>query len=223
LLSLFAAALLGAFGCRQQMANQPSYRPLTASDFFPDGRSARPVVPGTVARGQLRTDTELYEGRDEKGEVVSVFPFEMTEAVLERGKQRYTIFCSVCHGLTGHGDGRIVQRGFTKPPDLISDASRYYRLRDPKKEIPLTEVPVGHVFEVIGKGYGAMPSYSAQIPVADRWAITGYVRALQLSQADTEKRPKLLAEWERARGKEAKKEGPEKKPEKKDEKEGEKK
>jgi mono/diheme cytochrome c family protein len=163
------------------MAHQPSYRPLEPSGFFPDGRSARPLVPGTVARGQLRTDTALYDGRDEQGQLLDAFPFEMTKEVLERGRQRFDIFCSVCHGRTGHGDGRIVQRGFTKPPNLITDFSRGYALRGEKKH--LTEAPVGYIFEVVTKGFGAMPDYSVQVPVRDRWAITGYVKALQYSQS----------------------------------------
>jgi hypothetical protein len=163
------------------MANSAGYKPLAPSDFFPRGRSARPVVPGTVARGQLRIDSALYEGRDEKGALVTEFPFEMTREVLERGKQRFGIFCSVCHGLTGHGDGRIVQRGFTKPPDYASDLSRGYALRGEKKK--LTDVPVGYLFETVSKGFGAMPDYASQIPVRDRWAIAGYVRALQYSQS----------------------------------------
>jgi hypothetical protein len=139
-------------------------------------------VAGTVARGQLRTDTELYEGRNDKGELVTVFPFAMTKEVLERGEQRYNIFCSVCHDLTGNGNGRIVQRGFTRPPNFHTDVSRYYQLREKelgKKSPPLTEVSVGHIYDVITHGFGAMPDYASQIPVKDRWAIVGYVRVLQ--------------------------------------------
>jgi hypothetical protein len=178
---VLALLLLALPGCQQEMANQPSYRPLRPSGFFPDGRASRPVVPGTVARGQLRTDTALYDGRDDKGDLVTEFPFDMTKDILERGRGRFDIFCSVCHGLTGHGDGRIVQRGFTKPPDYITDLSRGYALRGEKKK--LTEVPVGYVFEVITKGFGAMPDHASQIPVRDRWAIVGYFKALQYSQS----------------------------------------
>jgi hypothetical protein len=159
------------------MAVQPAPRPLAPSDFFPDGRSARTPVSGTVARGQLRDDPRLYEGRTAKGELVTEFPFEMTEAVLKRGQERYNIFCSVCHGLTGQGDGRIVQRSFTKPPSYTKDLSRYYQLRGEK--IKLTDVPVGHIYDVITNGFGAMPDHAEQIPVRDRWAIIGYVRVLQ--------------------------------------------
>jgi len=177
------------------MAVQPHCRPLDPSDFFADGRVSRPVVPGTVARGQMRTDTVLHTARDDKGTkirdekgeetelpFVDYFPFEMDKAALERGKQRFEIYCSVCHGMTGHADGRIVKRGFTPPPNFIKDASRAYKLKDPPKEIPLTEIPVGYFFEVMTKGFGAMADYSAQVPVNDRWAIAAYIRTLQYSQ-----------------------------------------
>jgi hypothetical protein len=163
------------------MAQQPAPRPLTPSDFFPDGRSARPLVTGTVARGQLHDDPALYEGRDDKGEPVTEFPFEMTEAVLKRGQERFNIFCSVCHGLNGQGDGRIVQRGFTRPPSYTKDLSRFYQLREQK--VRLIDVPVGHIYDVVTRGFGAMPDYAEQIPVRDRWAIVGYVRVLQYSQS----------------------------------------
>jgi mono/diheme cytochrome c family protein len=173
------------------MADQPSYRPLEPSDFFPDGRSARPLIPGTVARGQLREDDALYLGKTAKGDPVTEFPFPLTDTVLQRGEQRVNIFCSVCHGLTGAGDGRIVQRGFTRPPayypvpnrkDLDYD-SRAYKIRDPKNVVPLYKVPVGHIFDVATNGFGAMPAYAEQVPVRDRWAIVAYVRALQYSQS----------------------------------------
>ena len=141
----------------------------------------------------MRIDTALYEGQDEKGKEVTEFPFEMTKDVLERGRQRYDIFCSVCHGLTGQGDGRVVQRGFTKPPSYSADLSRAAKIKG--KDIKLIDVPVGHVFEVITKGYGAMPSLHDQIPVHDRWAIVGYVRALQISQS-----PELRAKLAKDKG-----------------------
>ena len=156
-------------------------RPFSRDDFFADRRSARPVVEGTVARGQLRTDTALFTGKGEDGKDVTEFPFEMTKDVLVRGKQRYEIFCSVCHGMTGQGDGRIVQRGFTKPPSYSADLSRAAKLKG--KDIPLVDMPVGHYFDTITRGYGAMPDLNTQIPVRDRWAIVGYVRALQISQS----------------------------------------
>jgi mono/diheme cytochrome c family protein len=168
-------------GCSQQMAEHAGYKPLTRDDFFADRRSSRPVVEGTVARGQLRIDSALYTGKGEDGKDVTEFPFEMTKEVLARGKQRYEIFCSVCHGMTGQGDGRIVQRGFTKPPSYSAGLSRAAKFKG--KDIPLVDMPVGHYFDTITRGYGAMPDLNTQIPVRDRWAIVGYVRALQISQS----------------------------------------
>jgi mono/diheme cytochrome c family protein len=162
------------------MANQPSYKPLQPSEFFPDGRSARPAVPGTVARGQLRINDALYRGKNAKGEPVEAFPFPMTKEVLQRGKQRYNIFCVVCHGVSGRGDGRIVQRGFTKPPSFLGD-SHYYKRRD--KTVRLWKLPVGHYFDVITNGFGAMADYAEQVSVRDRWAIIGYIRTLQYAQS----------------------------------------
>jgi mono/diheme cytochrome c family protein len=179
-MALFALCLLVLPACRQDMANQPSYRPLQPSDFFPDGRSARPAVPGTVARGQLQLDDALYLGKNEKGEPVDAFPFEMTKDVLQRGKQRYNIFCVVCHGVSGQGDGRIVQRGFTKPPSFLGDSHSYKRRGITVK---LWKLPVGHYFDVVTNGYGAMADYAQQVPVRDRWAIIGYIRALQYAQS----------------------------------------
>jgi mono/diheme cytochrome c family protein len=182
-------------GCQQKMGDQPSYRPLQASDFFGDGRSARPLVEGTVARGQLETDVGLFTGRRERlpqPEVVAAageaagkpavklvnpddmasyidrFPVAVTAELLERGRQRYTIYCSVCHGNYGYGDGVIVRRGFKAPPSYHID-----RLRD---------APVGYLFAVETYGYGAMADYAEQVSTADRWAIVAYIRALQLSQ-----------------------------------------
>ncbi len=198
---LYALCLLAVPACSQQMARQPAPRPLAPSDFFPDSRSARTPVAGTVARGQLHDDPALYQGRDARGEPVKEFPFAMTKAVLERGRQRFDIFCSVCHGLTGQGDGRIVQRGFTRPPSYTKDKSRYYSLRvGPEKAPYLTDVAVGHIYDVITNGFGAMPAYAEQVPVRDRWAIAGYVRVLQYSQV-----PGLRKRLEQPAGKEGKK------------------
>ncbi len=157
-------------GCRQDMAEQPRYDPLEASTFFADGQSARPLPPGTVARGYLREDTELYTGKSGK-DFTNTFPFPVTRTVLERGQERYNIFCSPCHDRTGSGNGMIVRRGYTPPPSFHQD-----RLR---------EAPVGYFFDVITNGFGAMPDYAAQIPPRDRWAIVAYIRALQLSQHAT--------------------------------------
>lgn len=181
-LVLLACVLLFTLpACRQQMSDQPSYRPLSPSSFFRDGRSARPPVFGTIARGQLRDDPLLYQGLGSNGDFSAEFPYSVTDGVLRRGRERYNIFCAVCHGLNGSGDGRIVQRGFTRPPSYHTDLSRGYKLKG--KDLSLRDVPVGYVYDVITRGYGAMPALADQIPVRDRWAIVGYLRALQYSQS----------------------------------------
>jgi mono/diheme cytochrome c family protein len=161
---IFSALLLG---CRQDMHVQPKYVPEDPSSFFPDGRSERPPVEGTVARGQLRTDALLYTGRI-NGAVADLFPFPITAADLSRGRERYNIYCSPCHDYTGSGNGMIVQRGFPSPPSFHIE-----RLR---------QAPAGHFFEVITNGLGLMYSYASRVAPEDRWRIAAYVRALQLSQ-----------------------------------------
>jgi hypothetical protein len=153
--------------CRQDMQDQPRDKPLAASTFFADGRSERPVVPGTVAQGQLRIDEQLYAGKV-NGKLADTFPFEITRPVLERGRERFNIFCSPCHDQQGTGLGMIVRRGFRPPPSFHDQ-----RLRD---------MPVGYFFDVISNGFGTMYSYGDRVPVKDRWAIIAYIRALQLSQ-----------------------------------------
>ena len=153
--------------CRQDMHDAPRYEPLEASTFFADGRSSRTLVANTVARGQLREDRHLYEGIVD-GRPAETFPMPVTAQVMARGQERFNVFCSPCHGRTGDGDGMIVQRGFRKPPSYHED-----RLRN---------APVGYFFDVMTHGFGAMQDYSAQLPVADRWAIAAYMRALQFSQ-----------------------------------------
>lgn len=160
--------LIAAVGCRQDMQDQPKYIPLRPSEFFSDGRSARPLVEGTVARGHLNDDTAFYTGKTADGKLLDTFPFPVTRAVIQRGQERFNIYCSPCHGRLGNGDGKIPQRGFRHPPSYHTD-----RLR---------QVPNGHIFDVITNGLGAMQDYSAQVAPADRWAIVAYVRALQLSQ-----------------------------------------
>ena len=155
------------FGCRLDMHLQPKYKPLDPSNFFGDGRSARPEVPGTVAHGHLRTDELLYTGKL-NGEPADAFPFPITRKVLERGRERYNIYCSPCHDYTGSGRGLVVQRGFPPPPS--------YHLER------LVKAPAGHFFDVITHGYGAMYSYASRVTPEDRWAIVAYIRALQLSQ-----------------------------------------
>lgn len=149
------------------MHDQPKYIPLRQSSFFGDERSARPLVTGTVARGHLRDDTLLYTGKL-SGADATIFPFAPDARVIARGRERFDIYCSPCHGRTGQGDGMVVRRGFRRPPTFHQD-----RLRD---------APVGHLFDVITNGFGAMPDYQAQIRAQDRWAIVAYVRALQLSE-----------------------------------------
>lgn len=165
-----AVVLLFAGGCRQDMHDQPKYIPLRQTDFYASSRSERPLVRGTVARGQLREDTLLYTGM-ENGHEANEFPYPVTEAMVKRGQDRFNIYCSPCHGRTGRGDGMIVRRGFHKPPS-------YFEAR-------LMNAPVGHFFDVITNGFGAMQDYKAQVAVRDRWAIAAYIRALQLSEHAT--------------------------------------
>jgi mono/diheme cytochrome c family protein len=168
--SSLIAAGLAATGCRQDMHDQPKYIPLRESTFFSDARSARPLVAGTVARGQLHEDALLYAGKLNNADA-TVFPFAIDGKVMARGRERFDIYCAPCHGRTGVGDGMIVRRGYRRPATLHQD-----RLR---------EAPVGHFFDVITNGFGAMPDYAAQIRAEDRWAVIAYVRALQLAQHAT--------------------------------------
>jgi hypothetical protein len=164
--SLAGVAMLLS-GCRLDMHVQPKYLPYEPTDFFGDGRSERPVIPGTVARGHLHDDELFYTGM-ENGVVADKFPFPITKADIERGRQRYNIYCTPCHDYTGNGQGMIVQRGFPPPPSF-----HIQRLR---------EAPAGHFYEVITNGYGVMFSYAARVEPADRWRIAAYIRALQLSE-----------------------------------------
>jgi mono/diheme cytochrome c family protein len=197
-LLLTASCLLLSVACRQDMQDQPKMKPFRSSTFFKDGLSTRPPVEGTVARGFLKENTEFYTGKksgrtgssaaspaqtpagpqpaagqSQSGgatypDDIDTFPIAVAKETVARGKERYEIFCAACHGLTGNGDGMIVRRGFRRAASFNDD-----RLR---------QAPVGHFFDAITNGWGAMPSYSAQITPADRWAIVAYIRALQLSQ-----------------------------------------
>jgi mono/diheme cytochrome c family protein len=197
-LSLSFAAIL-ATGCQQKMAGQPSYKPLTSCEFFDDGSSARPLVPGTVPRGHLCTDTPLFTGRlasqsgqspaqpvawENEDDFTREIPISLDEETIKHGRDRYMIFCVVCHDSLGTGHGKIVERGYTRPPSYHID-----RLRN---------APAGRLFAVISEGYGSMPSYAAQIPPRDRWAIVAYVRALQLSQhyPVEELTPQMRQKWQ---------------------------
>ena len=165
--ALAAFCLIAVAGCRQDMHDQPRFKPLASTDAFADGRSARLPVPGTVARGELREDALLHTGKLQ-GRFARAFPFPVTAEVMARGRERFDIFCAPCHGRTGAGDGMIVRRGYRKPPTFHQD-----RLR---------QAAPGYTFDVITNGFGAMPDYAQQIPVRDRWAIVAYVTALQRSQ-----------------------------------------
>lgn len=163
----FAAAAILLAGCRLDMHIQPKYLPYSPTNFFHDGRSERQPVPGTIARGQLRLDELLYTGKI-NGQVANEFPFPITKADLERGRERFNIYCTPCHDYTGSGNGMIVQRGFPHPPSYHID-----RLRN---------APVGHFFEVMTNGFGAMYSYAARVSPEDRWRIAAYIRVLQRSE-----------------------------------------
>ncbi len=168
---LASVLLLGACsllaGCRLDMHVQPKYKPLRESDFFADKRASRDLPANTIARGQLREDTYFYSGMI-NGKEGDVLPFPVTEEVLRRGQNRYSIYCTPCHSETGDGNGMIVQRGYRRPPSYL----------DPK----LLNAPIGHFYDVMTNGFGAMPDYAAQVTPHDRWAIAAYIRALQLSQ-----------------------------------------
>jgi len=189
--------LIPIVGCRRDMQDQPKVKPLRGATFFADGLGSRQPIEGTIPRGFLRDDNpEFYTGKKAGAATASAtpaqqqtagaqnspqqnlfpddvveFPIPVTKEVVERGQSRYAIFCSACHGLTGNGDGMIVRRGFRRAASFNDD-----RLR---------QAPVGHFFDAITNGWGAMPSYAPQIPVQDRWAIIAYVRALQASQQNT--------------------------------------
>ncbi len=165
-----ALALLLLISCHQKMANQARYDPYEPSDFFADGMSARPRIPGTVARGELRTDP-YFETGVVGGQPGEGFPFPVTADVLNRGEERFNIFCAQCHGRVGDGNGMIPARGYRRPPSFHTETLRAAK--------------AGHFFDVMTNGFGAMPPYRTMIPAKDRWAIAAYVRALQVSQSAT--------------------------------------
>ncbi len=152
------------------MQDQPRYKPLAASDFFSDHRSARPEVDGTVARGHLRLDEARYTGKI-AGEDIDQFPIPITRADIERGQNRFNIYCTPCHGYLGDGNGMVVLRGYRQ-------AATFY-------ETKLVKAPIGHFFDVITNGFGAMPSYASRVQPDDRWRVIAYIRALQLSESAT--------------------------------------
>ena len=168
-LSMIAAGLLAS--CRQDMNDQARYAPLKPSDFYKDGAASRTPPAHTVAQGQLHEDTVFFTGRINDKEFANTLPMPLTPELLKRGEERFDIYCSVCHGRTGEGNGMIVQRGFPRPPSYADE-----RLRT---------APVGYFFEVMTHGYGLMYSYAARVEPADRWAIAAHIRVLQLSQHGT--------------------------------------
>lgn len=170
--ALFAvlAAVVSIAGCRQDMHDNPRYEAFEASESFADNRASRVSPAGTVARGWLRDDEALYTGKV-AGQAIETFPFAITHADLQRGQQRFNIYCTPCHGRLGDGNGMVVQRGYRQAASFHQDRLRQER--------------VGYFYDVITNGFGAMPDYATQIPVRDRWLIVAYVRTLQLSQHAT--------------------------------------
>lgn len=164
------AMLVSLSACQQKMANQPRYDPLEASDFFEDGMASRPRVEGTVARGEVLGNPFLVTGKID-GQIADGYPFAVTAEVIDRGHERYDIYCSECHGRIGDGNGMIPSRGYRRPPSFHTETLR--------NQI------TGHFFDVMTNGFGAMPPYGTMIPPRDRWAIVAYIRALQLSQHAT--------------------------------------
>jgi mono/diheme cytochrome c family protein len=198
--------------CQQEMARQPSYRPLEPTDFFDDGRASRPLVEGTVPRGRPLEQSPIltYRRDSAHGDVaravalignpamnafaallpsvlgpssadyINVCPIPIDEKAMKRGQQRFNIYCAVCHDALGTGNGKIVERGYLRPPNYHTDDSRGFARRGLK--VHLRDLPIGYYFEVITRGFGAMPDYASQIPPEDRWKIIAYIRALQRSQ-----------------------------------------
>jgi len=165
-LSTAALLLFALTGCRDDMHNQPRYKPLAASEFFADHRSERPEIEGTVARGHLKIDSARYTGKF-NGEDIDQFPIPITRADIERGRERFNIYCTPCHGRLGDGNGMVVLRGYRQAASYYSDK--------------LMKAPVGHFFDVMTNGFGAMPSYASRVQPDDRWRIVAYIRALHLS------------------------------------------
>lgn len=173
MLACALAASLGAgTACRQDMHDAPRYDALEKSDFFADRRASRPLIDGTVARGHLRASDAYYTGK-ENGQPIATLPAGLTldKALIERGQDRFNVYCAPCHSQTGEGDGMVVRRGYKQPPSL----------HDPR----LRNMQLGYFYDVVTRGFGQMPDYAAQIQPRDRWAVAVYIRALQLSQNAT--------------------------------------
>ena len=169
-LGLLAVASVALVGCRRDMQDQPYLRPFKEAEVFANGMTNQPTPAGTVARGLLKDDTHYWFGREESGALVTTLParFQVNRALLERGRDRYEIYCSPCHDSTGSGRGMIVRRGFKQPQPLFEER--------------LKAMPVGYFYDVATNGFGIMPSYKIQVPEEDRWAIAAYIRVLQVSQ-----------------------------------------
>lgn len=165
-----ALAAVALVGCRQDMHDQPRLEPFMEAPIFANGTSNQPIPAGTVARGLLRDDAHYWYGRDEAGQWSQTLPakFKVDRQLLERGRDRFEIYCSPCHDSTGGGRGMIVRRGFKQPQPLWEDR--------------LQAMPIGYFYDVATNGFGIMPSYKIQVPEDDRWAIAAYVRVLQVSQ-----------------------------------------
>ena len=167
-LLVIAGLAIVATGCRQDMHDQPKLKPYRSSEFFADGSGMRPLPAHTVARGSLQEDSHFFTGRMADGSMATELPMPMTKALLKRGQERFTIYCTPCHGQVGDGRGMVVRRGYKQPTSYHDE-----RLR---------QVPIGYFFDVMTNGFAVMPSYAPQVPPEDRWAIAAYIRALQLSQ-----------------------------------------
>ncbi len=184
-IGLLGLVAMSVAGCHTDMWRQPKHEPLDASEFFADGQASRPLLPGTIARDHLREDGAFFTGA-ENGKWLDKIPVEVTKDLVKRGQERYDIYCSPCHGRTGDGKGMIALRGF----QLKRPVGNYHTDR-------LRKMPVGHFYDVITNGYGAMYSYASRVEPQDRWAIVAYIKALQLSQnatvedADAEGKAKL--------------------------------
>jgi len=165
---LGAAAFLALTACRDDMHNQPRLKPLGASEFFSDHRASLPAIEDTVARGHLRLDDARYTGKMD-GNDIDQFHIPIAKADIERGRTRFNIYCTPCHGYLGDGNGIVVLRGYRQAATLYYDKYR--------------KAPVGHFFDVITNGFGAMPSYASRITTDDRWRLIAYIRALQLSES----------------------------------------
>ena len=228
-----ALALLVA-GCQQKMAETPTIHPLEASSFFADGRGSRPLEEGVIARGQWLDDSPMLTGLSEQGkkppkadagpgtplpgtpkdtaDFVDTFPFPIDKKELLRGQERYTAFCTACHGTLGNGNGKVPERGFLRPPSFHTEKAQADEPDAPSgelrrgysrgfsrwgKEVALRDVPVGYIYEVVTKGYGGMAEYASQIPPEDRWRIVAYVRALQVSRhVEVDKVPDIKKQLE---------------------------